>query len=223
MIPIEQALTAVKTMKEADDWADLMPFLHLFHESDHQSVIALPDIGGGPSAWIAIAQLLIQARVVDGPLEGSLYVTDARMRTLQPGETLEGGEDLQTRWLAGDREGITECLMLTFVMGDGSYKQIYQPYNAEDRTWGESFQASSDDPDSPEAGGGMMDALRLGTASIAPTGVKDADLDKFISDSHTNPLIRASAREAMGMPSDDQDEKPRPDPDRVSLADYMED
>lgn len=229
MLTIDEALSGAKQMKEGSDWTDTVPLMHTFHTNGQQNVVAMPEMGSGPEAWANVGMAAVQLRIADGPMEGAITVLDARMRVLEKGQERPEVDELQKKWLAGDRDGIVECMFVTLMRGDGSYEVISQPYDADTQTWDEPTRMSSDDPD-VVGGGGMLDALRLGVASVAPDGSIDQPLQDYIDKMHAIPLLREAAKAQFHQEPIDPDDIPvdaeivddtEHDPDRVVLKDYL--
>lgn len=195
MISLTQALENAKLVKEGDEWTDLLTFVHLFHSDGKQGVVAMPG-DTGESLWAAVGEICVTARVAEGPLDSVLFLTDARMRTLAEGEERPENDNLQEKWQAGDKDGITETLILHIMHSDGSMESAMQPYDADARTWGEPTIVEKDSDIT--VGGGIVDALRLAVADIDPDGNKADELADFIANAHRNPLLRAVARRNRG-------------------------
>lgn len=202
MIPIEKAVEGVKKMKEGCGWTDTMPFLHIFHADGKSAVVAIPEGGTGPALWETVGDAILTARVAEGPVEGALFVTDARMKTMAK----DGDEsppvpgELQERWDAGDRDGIVEALFITIAKDDGTIEAVSLPYDAEAQTWDEPHFMKEEGDE--QIGGGIVDAMRLAVADIAPDGTKDEGLTEFVKDAHRNPLLRQVAQMTRGIEMD---------------------
>lgn len=206
MPTIEQLIDGAKIVKEVD-WTDSMPILHLHHVSGHNSIIGLPEFGGGPEGWSEVGMVVTFSRVADGPLENAAFITDARMVKMEPGDQSPPQGNLQERWEAGDREGIVEALMVMVVHGNGSYESAHVPYDAEARVWleDEMLIYRSTDTDAPQMGGGMLDALRLAASSYQPDGTFDNEFEEAIQKGHESPMLRLNARIQRGEPISPED------------------
>lgn len=212
MLELDKAVDAAKEMKESN-WEDICPFLHVI-QTDKHGLIALPDLGTGPQAWMALARVLFELRAMNGPILDVLMVSDARMRQLEKGEQRPDNDNLQKKWEDGDRDGIVECLILLLVHQDGSVEAAHLPYDAESRTWLE----QEDAPDDLQ--GGMLDALRLGAFSLNGDGQKMPMVDNLIETLRANSHLQTGIVEVpLDATTEEQDDATD---NVVRLADYID-
>lgn len=153
-ITIDGALELAKHTKETMDWGDLDPMLHLV-SGDRNMLVLIAGETSGPAFWLAICDILQRS----GDIDAAVLICDARMRSVPEGEQRPPDDDLQRKWLEGDRDGITECLMITKVNQDGTFESLTQPYDAGSREWGE---VDRHDHDEPCVTGGVIAAMQAG-------------------------------------------------------------
>jgi len=150
---IEEFLNDCKTLKKVMDWSDLQPLLHVFHSDGRNQVIQIvePPAGAVP---FAVEGALKQAVRMNGPVTEVFILTDAYRRVIAPDapEAVRrpAAGAFQDQWRAGQRDGMSECLMAVRMSPEGG-EMLMQDYDTPTRSWAPPFRSDNPLGDIPAA------------------------------------------------------------------------
>jgi hypothetical protein len=141
-----------------EEMSDLRSFSLVIREGEQ---IAMIQIGSGPTGMRNAARDAAAYMRADEVV----VVADARMRSYDIGQLEQVRKnvrlgDYQRDWEAGQREGMTECLVVTHVPRTGDALVVSFPYERKGKTlhWGESTRTE-------KPAGAIYDAVHEGYAS----------------------------------------------------------
>lgn len=189
---IDEYMAKAQTFKvEALNWEDFPPTLDYgLVDGDHHMV---------PNPVDPLDEIAMQAITVRilGDIDHVFAVCDMLRRS--DGQPTVVGT-LPERWDNGDRDGITENLVIMKITKDG-FEARGVDYNSAEKAWVGDVRDITGEYD----GDSMVKALRLGCWSINPDGEHSPDIDEKVEGGRKNPVLRAGAMMRLGRTPDPAD------------------
>lgn len=169
---LQTMLTTAKSVKESADFGDVIPICIVETDTDGV-IVGFPDIDLLPAALHAVSQsvpgtpqrigLVVDTYMLNYKLADESENIARKVKDLYKGS-------LAAAWERGDREGITEALMITTYDGE-SLIGLCQPYDADVKTWGDPVE-----PKGFSFEGRVPDMLYTGWLDLmSPSEVVDPD------------------------------------------------
>lgn len=164
-----------KQLKEAMNFGDVAPFIHVFPSDILVPLAPFDD-------EIKLAQMLTNINISYGDIHSVVLIADA-YRTKDDSNAAPGS--LQQRWETGDRDEITESVLVVLIDSESS-NSVEMDFEAESKSWLTERKTSLADA--------LVKSIQLGAFSQSPSGEYAHDHRRLIKQAQDNRVLQSMTK-----------------------------